>query len=535
MGEKVTDFKVYWVDNKNPISLFSIWVANVYMTTPMHIYAPTSPCLCPCPCAYVSVSMRAYGYIRTMTTQQHKYSGYFNICSFSQKKYVVSEWNLRSRKNSKQIIFKCLCDTRLFLFLTLLCFRNKFFKETAFSCSIPNSVHEPCGFIRESVCVSRTHPYSLVFRTTKNEFAFFPINPSFFDKIRLFGVIFTYHCECALMFMSFVDNNTVGRFQRGKQPSDLGTTYSEILHHFGLGYAPPCNSTSIFIVPQHKLVIANISNQITEKISLQFVHEFTEGIILLIIFDNYVTSVWHTNSTHLECFGLWGYCYHIAIFHNLKEGRFECLVKNTTSRCATNTEHFLYCLYRRIAQTATCVIHFYGNKETITIPRTTFIKMFLNGADYNVVNPFLWIYYNIFLCHINSLKGKKKTLTPPSHWHKGFYILAGSHPNNVSLSSHHGRLVTVQKYKLFSNPARNVNSELTFEGTCSDFHCRKIAAMRKSLCHNALRANTLHAYCPKFVVLNVVGSSPTGHPTNKPSDYQVIRGYFCTQNRPNPP
>ena len=134
-----------------------------------------------------------------------------------------------------------------------------------------------------------------------------------------------------------------------------------------------------------------------------------------------------------------------------------------------------------------------------------------------------------------TVMGKKKTLTPVVGWHKGFYMVFGLRLHNISKTSHHDHLVTVQKYNEYPNHARNVKTELTFEGVCSDFHCRKIAAMRKSLCHNALRANTLHAYCSKFVVLNVVGSSPTGHPTNKPSDYQVIRGYFCTQNRPNPP
>ena len=134
-----------------------------------------------------------------------------------------------------------------------------------------------------------------------------------------------------------------------------------------------------------------------------------------------------------------------------------------------------------------------------------------------------------------SVMGKNKALTPVVGWHKGFYMVFGLRLHNISKTSHHDHLVTVQKYNDFSNPARNVKTKLTFEGTCSDFHCRKIAAMRKSLCHNALRANTLHVYCSKFVVLNVVGSSPTGHPTIKPVDYQIVSGYFCTQNRPNPP
>lgn len=489
MGEKVTDlmgspnFEIGQnFKNRGHLQKTSDFVDDIL------IFCPRL-CACvpirTCTCLRLSVCVR---YIRTLTSQQHKYSGYFNICSFCQKKYVVSEWNLRSRKNSKQIIFKCLCDTRLFLFLTLLSFRNIFFEETAFSCSIPNSVHEPCGFIRESVCVGRTHPNSLVFRTTKNEFALFPIKPSFFDKIRLFGVIFTYHCECALMLMSFIDNNTVGRFQRGKQPSDLCTTYSEILHHFGLGYAPPCNSTSIFIVPQHKLVIANISNQITEKISLQFVHEFTEGIILLIIFDNYVTSVWHTNSTHLKSFGLWRYCNHIAIFHNLKEGRFECLVKNTTSRCASNTEHFLYSLYGRIAQTTACVIHFYGNKESIAVPRTTSAKMLLDRTNNNIVCSFFGVYCRIFLRHCNFIKGKNKTLTPCPLGIRVSNILFGLRLQNILNTSHLWALVTMQNYNEYPNKPRNVNSELTFKRGCN---FRKIAATENNQVYNSLKIRTL--------------------------------------------
>ena len=93
----------------------------------------------------------------------------------------------------------------------------------------------------------------------------------------------------------------------------------------------------------------------------------------------------------------------------------------------------------------------------------------------------------------------------------------------------------LQKYNEFPKHARNVNSELTFGRACSELRCRKIAAMRKSLCHNTLCAKSLRVEGCKFVVLNVVGSSPTGHPTIKPVDYQIVSGYFCTQNRPNPP
>ena len=134
-----------------------------------------------------------------------------------------------------------------------------------------------------------------------------------------------------------------------------------------------------------------------------------------------------------------------------------------------------------------------------------------------------------------TVMGKNKTLTPSAVWHKGFYIMFGLRPHNISKTSHHSRLVMVQRYKLFPKHARNVNFELTFGRACSELRCRKIAAIYKLLCHNALCASGLHARGCEIVVLNVVGSSPTGHPTIKPVDYQIVSGYFCTQNRPNPP
>ena len=134
-----------------------------------------------------------------------------------------------------------------------------------------------------------------------------------------------------------------------------------------------------------------------------------------------------------------------------------------------------------------------------------------------------------------TVMGKNKTLTPPPNGIRVFNMLFSLRLQYILNTLHLRRLVTVQKYKLFSNPARNVNSELTFERACSELRCRKIAAMRKSLCHNTLCAKSLRVAGCQFVVLNVVGSSPTGHPTIKPVDYQIVSGYFCTQNRPNPP
>ena len=60
-----------------------------------------------------------------------------------------------------------------------------------------------------------------------------------------------------------------------------------------------------------------------------------------------------------------------------------------------------------------------------------------------------------------TVMGKNKTLTPSAAWHKGFYILFGLRLQNMSKTSHHSRLVTVQKYNEFPKHARKVNSVLS--------------------------------------------------------------------------
>lgn len=486
MGEKVTDFGACWVDNKNPISLFSIWVANAYVTTPMHIYAPTSPCLCPC--AYVS--MRAYGYIRTTTTQQHKYSGYFNICSFSQKKYVVSEWNLTRRDCCEKQILDRLFSSAFDILARFLCFADCVFEKTAFSCPIPYSVDKPCGQVRKTIDISSTNPYGLILRVAKNKLSFFSVLSPLLDKVRLIWIVLANHRDSALTFMPFIDNNTARRFERCKKPSDLSTTNFKIFRHLCICNASISNSTSTFIMfTQHKLIISIISDYIAEKIPFQLVHEFTEGIILLIVFDYNVTSIRHTNPAHLKYFGLRGYCNKVAVIREFEERGFECLSKNTPCLCVTNAEHILYYLSRYFIHTTAGIIHFNGNKETIAIPRTSLVEMFLNGADYKIVSPFLWIYYNAFLCHFNSLKGKKKTLTPSAVWHKGFYIMFGLRLQNMSKTSHHSRLVTMQKYNEFPKHARNVNFVLTYR---KQQNLRKIAANKNIRLCNVLINNMLH-------------------------------------------
>ena len=88
-----------------------------------------------------------------------------------------------------------------------------------------------------------------------------------------------------------------------------------------------------------------------------------------------------------------------------------------------------------------------------------------------------------------TVMGKIKTLTPSAAWHKGFYILFGLRLQNISKTSHHSRLVTVQKYNEFPKHARNVNFVLTFG---KRQNLRKIAAKNNTLIYNLLKANILN-------------------------------------------
>ena len=80
-----------------------------------------------------------------------------------------------------------------------------------------------------------------------------------------------------------------------------------------------------------------------------------------------------------------------------------------------------------------------------------------------------------------TVMGKIKTLTPSAAWHKGFYILFGLRLQNISKTSHHSRLVTVQKYNEFPKHARNVNFVLTFG---KQQNLRKIAAKNNITLNN---------------------------------------------------
>ena len=367
---------------------------------------------------YASALIRAYAHtplptpvhalLRLHLSQQHKYSGYFNICSCSQKKYVVLERNLRLRESCEERIFASTIKWNIIPLLPILGLHQSIFEETAFGSPVPNSVLKSCGIVRKIVGISSAYPYSLILRTTKNELASFSVEPSFLHEIRFFGIIAAYHCKCALALMTFIDNNTVRRFQRCKQPSDLRTTNSEVFNHLNLRYVSAGFRTSTLILfTQHKLVIANISDNVAEKMPLQFVHEFSKGIVLLIIFDYYITSVWHSNSTHLKILGLRRNCKQTSTFGDFKERRFKCLVKNTSSFCFSDTEKLANSFNGRITKPTTDVIHFNGNKESITIPRTTSVEMFLNRTDYYIIRPILRIYDYSSVYHYYNYMGIK--------------------------------------------------------------------------------------------------------------------------------
>lgn len=112
----------------------------------------------------------------------------------------------------------------------------------------------------------------------------------------------------------------------------------------------------------------------------------------------------------------------------------------------------------------------------------------INQILYNEVVCSLVVYHCMFL---NSVKGKIKTLTPSALWHKGFYMMFGLRPHNISKTSHLCRLVMVQKYNEFPNHARNVNFVLTFREWQN---LRKIAAKKNTITNNSLNFRTLKEY-----------------------------------------
>ena len=116
-----------------------------------------------------------------------------------------------------------------------------------------------------------------------------------------------------------------------------------------------------------------------------------------------------------------------------------------------------------------------------------FFKVINHILYYEVVCSFV-VYHPVLLY---LFKGKNKTLTPSALWYKGFYIMFGLRPHNISKTSHLCRLVTMQKYNEFPKYARNVNFVLTFG---KRQNLRKIAAKENITINNSLNFRTLKEY-----------------------------------------
>ena len=95
--------------------------------------------------------------------------------------------------------------------------------------------------------------------------------------------------------------------------------------------------------------------------------------------------------------------------------------------------------------------------------------------------------------------------------------------------------IAPQKYNEFPNHARSVNFVLTFGAIVCSSGFRRIAAMFISLIYNYIRINDIYKNANTIVVLNVVGSSPTVHPTRKSYDYQLVMGFRVSIIIPIPP
>ena len=105
------------------------------------------------------------------------------------------------------------------------------------------------------------------------------------------------------------------------------------------------------------------------------------------------------------------------------------------------------------------------------------------------------------------------------------------------LPSYCAPFVTIapQKYNDYLKRAISVNFILTFRVNICNSGFRRIAAMFKSLIYNYIRINDICKNANTIVVLNVVGSSPTVHPTRKSYDYQLVMGFRVSIIIPIPP
>ena len=106
-----------------------------------------------------------------------------------------------------------------------------------------------------------------------------------------------------------------------------------------------------------------------------------------------------------------------------------------------------------------------------------------------------------------------------------------------TLPPYYTPIVTIapQKYNDYLKRATSVNYILTFVANVCNTGFRRIAAMFISLIYNYIRINDICKNANTIVVLNVVGSSPTVHPTRKSYDYQLVMGFRVSIIIPIPP
>ena len=97
------------------------------------------------------------------------------------------------------------------------------------------------------------------------------------------------------------------------------------------------------------------------------------------------------------------------------------------------------------------------------------------------------------------------------------------------------KTIAPQKYNDYLKRATSVNCVLTFRVNIYNSGFRRIAAMFKYLIYNYIRINDICKNANTIVVLNVVGSSPTVHPTRKSYDYQLVMGFRVSIIIPIPP
>ena len=520
MGLKVTDFGIRRVDNKTRMSL--VGMDGGYAC----VWASIRPCMpmSPCTCAPVSVPMCVCPYNDNGTINNNFSSK--NIVPISELKYLTRK-NCLFSEESVVLCRKVQLNINithkypvLFVFDKVLC--------PAWSAVPPapkNVSERKFGTLIHKIRTSKTHPARLRFFPNKEIFAFVLGNRGVINVV--------YNSDkCSV---GFLEHTRRCKFE--DEPIHRGTFHIAKFLHKLLRYHLALGLSVAFNLRGGRSVSAFTRSTVNEMREHCFFENFDylpQCIFALRNLVTEITPVLPAILVFLDTQSLIG-----------KRNKTLVTFRNAEMTCPVSlgqSKQFAILGVADIAKGHNPVRAWVENLGVLVGHSYSNIKGIRFVVSPARADETFQVLYDEVVCSLAVnhvllylIKGKNKTLTPPAFWYKGFYIMFGLRLQNISKSSHLRRLVMVQRYELFLKHARNVNFELTFGRACSELRCRKIAAMRKSLCHNALCTKSLRAEGCQFVVLNVVGSSPTGHPTIKPVDYQIVSGYFCAQNRPNPP